>query len=758
MATESRKQTLGHAQVDTNINAPGLVVAARPANFRTPNVTIDRQGPEGLRRIAQALGSFQPLLNKIAKDDLEETNEREFMLGKKARMEAGELDNKGYEDYLEKRGVDGGSAYARGFMSAHGRAQAHRAKRQLSEFVTDHSNDILTDEQFNSAVSTFLAGQLDGMEDADYLSQYLQVMEPAEAQMRDAWQKDQYLTLMQSNRDNFNEGVRGDLLDLATNDAPIQDIHTVQRAWYAQANVMGLSREAANEMVFENLREVAIETGRKDIFGEDDGDFGIFEFAGQDVDDPSKTIPGLAGSEKWQKRIHDARLKINSSIDTANNVKSEREVMLAQMSFDDAIRNEEWTKAEQISEGGVNSKYWSGIAGASKYEEVQKARDEAALVREATELTQQGLAHLSDNPKLTQKIRDKAWLKHKQEIMKQAGGDLQKMPEATQQIIESGFLNGRVDDQFKTAMTSAMPDYVNRWVPAYKLYQQHYKVNPQGTIDAIGTQKYHQFEMYETLLKSMPPENAMYMVASRGTEENMRQAQRILGEDRREHTRTIRNALDTGKSTLPKWFGLSQKSGTATDQSYVYSQVEKNALAYLAYSGQSAEEAIEVGVKQFEAMHRFSMYPGTDKGHWTYTGGRNLPPDYDVALADMSAELVKEYKGTSAEASGYYLSNNPIDPLGPMVLTKADATHQYVTTVKNGKVVPVTYDPLKVAATYRDKMKPSAEEVRAQHQAEQDARIDAMAKAGMSRRERREGDFKSQSELRREQRTDFIPN
>ena len=690
---KTSKQTVGTPQVDTSISAPGLIVAARPANFSTPHVEADMSGVERLRSIAKGLHALTPVIGRVGEAIRTKNDDRDFMIGQADRVRAGELATNGYADYMADNGIETGTARARGFMAAHGRASAHKDKLSLSKFVKEHPSQIVTNDQLNEVITNFMGTQLKGNEDEDFLENYLSIMQNAEASIRDTWAKDQYLQVQQQQATDINVGLRGDLADAHAGGADIQGLLDVSRGYAAHAKAVGLPRETVMDLTLEAMKELAIETEDVSIFGEEAGDFGMWELAYPDIDNPGKMIPGRANSPKFQAKLGDIKRQVQRSISSKAAKRNEMAVLKHGYRIQDAMDKGDFAVARELNEAGVNHEYYTGTAALSTNNRITVAEAKYERKLRNAEAYEQNVLWAAD---MTTAEKQTAVDDYAMELRSNAT-DLNSQIEANQMIREKQVKNAVMDTRTQEALKSTSPmSNPVQFAVVHREYNAYMALDPAYTFNMIGQDAYRMHFMYDSaLLAGMKEGEAMAYVNQANTPETRARIKDLTsGEAGYEMRDKIHKELIRKKHDA--WVDKD-----AANAGFIQDRVTQSALVHYAITG-NMEESIKFGIEAHKARNHLVEYPDGSGSHYVDMKGRPLPPDYSDAEKALNAD--EEYRAEIGLPDGVFVygAPNDLDPSSDrFLLRRTDNGMPIPYTKPNGELGLRSYDPYELVNKHR---------------------------------------------------------
>ena len=304
MPSQTRKQTIGHAQVQSDLRSGGKVITARPAHFNTTPPPIDRQRLENLRNTAEGIGAISVEVERQRQIQLKKYAEKEALLGAADAKLAGE---RSLEQHDEYRNNAKSGFRIQGYMGEVGSQAAYSAQREHDQYVRE--NPMLTEEQFNDSLAGVVATNLKGMNDKHYVKSFLVGMNSYEAKARAGWEQDSYFRAQEETATAFNSVLRDDLASMPEG-TPASDVGARLNQYEQGMREQGFDPDTIFENKVRMAEEHAIRTGDASIFGTDD--LGIWEddITGAD----GKTRPGSANSTKRNKTLTDARNRINRAL------------------------------------------------------------------------------------------------------------------------------------------------------------------------------------------------------------------------------------------------------------------------------------------------------------------------------------------------------------------------------------------------------------------------------------------------------------
>lgn len=676
MARKAAKQTIGHTQVETNINTPGLVVAARPAHFAAPNFRVDQQKVQNLQNIARGYAGFVPVIRQIDQRVRKEQADKDAVRGARDRHVNANITMEDYPRFLEGQSED----YSRGFMGASGRRDAYSKVLAFEEYVKDNGDQILTEEQYNTQLANFIADDLKGMEDESYLAEYLGVTDQYEGRLKSDWQRDQHLKYQNDAAVVLQQDLRMGL-EMVGPEASLQDLHTAGRTMYDTAVTMGIPREIANKMYVEQMAQYAETYGRTDVFGEPDGtSMGLFEMGSASVEDPSKEIPGLANSPKWGPKLDDYKQRIK---DASVQAKVEKDELLVMDRRDEISRLTEagsTNQARALNRQSVDEGLWKGATGASLNDEIT-VQDRKIRQRKNDDLMYSAGVPIDDKSRR----RDAADRYASRQFEGPGMDDIDKQAEARNRTRDMDARNATMNSITRQQLMASPAGDVNRYTAAANEFAVQRAINPNNLRNQIGADKYDEFVMYHDAVDAgMDGPDATAYVRQFNTPEM--------------------NAKVSDFKKTAAFEGMYDRLDSATNGAFngmaESHDLVNMAVPYYMITG-NMDTSIEKAVSIFEDTHHKVELPNGDD-HWVDLRGMDIPPKWEEAQADFSKDTaLRDKLGITDDDADLVWVNDPAYPASDHFLVLRTDTMTFVQEVdEDGIVRQMRVNPLKTTSEY----------------------------------------------------------
>ena len=620
MTTKARKQTIGHAQVQPNFNAPGLVVSARNTSQAAPSVRADLSKADAYRRTSAAFSSFVPVINRIGQKLKAKDDEKEFLIGQTLGKAAGERDAAGYAEFVKENDVETHKQRIAGFNTITGAASAHRAMRSAEEFAAANGDEFQTEEQFNAVITQTYASELKGQEDPAFIAAYLTTAEGYENRMRANWHKDKFLAAQATTRDEFAAAQYHEAEQAAADGATLEEMHELYVGQRELATLSGIDNTTFNDISLMNYEQVALDTNRTDIFG-GDGEEGIFHMSYAGVDDPNTLQAGLAYSAKYADQIGDTGRQISNKAVADKVKRNEMAVYNQGILMNELVGKGKFAQARRMNKQAVEDKLYSGTAAVSKDAAIRK---EEALYEERLRQDQAYGLNRGATSGMTKAEQQATADRYAEAERIEAGNDIAERTQAEAVIRNKNSMNSVIDTKSKDLMKNTYFDGDMAQIQeSHKTFNSYMSVSPSLTKTNIGDEAYRRQMIYKRQLSlGKTPEDAALYTSRYDTPEARQAVNTLKGSPA-----YYEFQADVHKELVKGRFKDSWPDSDATNEAFVAREVSEAAVQMYAVTG-DLEGAIEYGTSVFEANNRFVPFPGEKAGRWVSHGGYPLPPDF----------------------------------------------------------------------------------------------------------------------------------
>lgn len=169
----------------------GAAITARPSGPQSAPTVYD----PGMD-IARSLQSLNPALTKFLGEGVKEEQERQRMLGQRARAMQ-------EDDGVVPMTREQNPEWQRGYMEMHGRMMGIKDSTEIEQFYQDNKN-TLSPEQFEEFLAKQRGSRLEGFEDEDALKLYLPALMQTENKLRDDYARVQVAKVRQQTVEYVN--------------------------------------------------------------------------------------------------------------------------------------------------------------------------------------------------------------------------------------------------------------------------------------------------------------------------------------------------------------------------------------------------------------------------------------------------------------------------------------------------------------------------------------------------------------------------
>lgn len=654
--SKTRSQLVGRQQVNTSVDAPGLVVAARPIRFATPKVNVDKRGAAGLADTARALSSFLPTINGMVRKQKAEHDQNEFIAGQQIRAEAGVLTIAGHQAHMLDNDINKNSSRARGYMASAGRANGYKDLEDWNEWIADNGETIVTDEQYNAAQAKFYADRLKGMEDPDFVSNYLGVQENNEHKSRTRWSQDSYMRVQQETAHNTNVGMRGDIATAVEAEGSLEQIHELAQVHRNQAALNGLAKTETIDMYIDNIEDAAMASGRMELVGTEPGKFGVFELEQEDVNNPGQMMPSIASNPKYHDRLADMQRRVLRATAVKVTKVSDAAKFKQQAVILDHVAQGDYAKARQRLEANVEGGTYSYSQATALSNKIDKAEEKQEKV-ELNHALYSGDTTGSMTPKERQEEAD-----HWSVTSVEGIEDPHELRATLGMNRTKEVKNGVFNSQAKTLMRTSDPALSPQdFLTSVDEFVEYRAINPETTMNQIGKDRYMMYESYlQAQRAGLSKVNAMEHV------------KRMTSPLFREQAKAITKG-PRGKAMIAQIEERlidSQVDGLdVTNAPYVKRTVMENASVYAAMNPGAEEEAVEFGITAYKARHH-TVVNADGKARSIDMKGRTLPEGY----TDTEKLFSDEFAASKGSDSTYYFMPDPLQPTSDLMMVMNDTT------------------------------------------------------------------------------------
>ena len=693
MPRESKTQTTirtGGAQ--SEVVAPSERVISGRLFIQNPYMNVVSDKAKGKLRLADAAKGLQKTVLSVLDKRAQAQEKVDFRDGQEAALTGDSSD----VDYFTRTTAGQTKAFTEGMAAATARKNGHKMTNEIAKDLAN--GDYASEADARGVITSYLEQNLEGMENETYRGVMLDTIEKKEEALLKTWRDEKNVRTLDAVTNDYNAAQRNDFREGAAQGDTVQEMHTTYRTYMDQADMTGITRQAAGEMALQNIEEAAIANGRMDLYG-------IFEIPNQAAEDPSLTLPGLANSPKFQKKMADSQRRAAKAIkaDTATRTNKAEYGMLK--------AHQELVHAESYQEAydNVENLYESGVY-TDKQAIAERERIKTKMVKEDKTIRGAGLAATGE---IGTKGIEEGYTK--KEI--QAGVDkfsrdqyhgatAETMPQTHGIVIGRAVQNGVMPSFHKEHLNNITPHDATGFAEAVELYKRYEQVNPSflqnGRVDKQQTMMFHRYEAMVS--RNIDPESARMMLQQLAPPEY---AESVL--------KTNKAAWDTkideeivNNVDIP-W---SLSEGTVHNGRYVHDRIREGASIYISMNpGANAKEALEYSMKEFEANHSLMQTPDrldedgdTIKGAYVYAyhAGAELPGDFNETAQWYSDKLTEKWAGHEVNQSDWYtVSPSAYSPESDQWdVRKSDGTPVVVVNKEYGYSYPLTVDRKNLSAVY----------------------------------------------------------
>jgi hypothetical protein len=685
MARKTRKQTIGHAQVQSDIKSGGKVIAARPSHFNTTPPPVDRQHLENLQNTARGIGSVAVEVERQRQIFAKKQAEKEALLGAADAKLAGERSMEQYEEYRKSAKT---GARIQGYMSETGRMAAHEAQREHDQFVRE--NPMLTEDQFNESIAGVVSAKLKGMNDKHFVKSFLEGMGNYEANARAAWVQDSYMESQREIASTYNGVLRDDLAALPEGTAAA-DVTERLNTFESVMRQQNFHPDEIFEMKLQAAEEHAIRTGDRTIFGTDD--LGIWEGDVKGAD--GKTRPGSANSPKRNKALRDAQGRVNRALSAGAAKKDKHRELAYRRGFrrDLAEGNLEQAAARKDAE------WEAGNLTAAQMDEAERKIEERH--KEIQREFQLNLA-IDDAAPMPDGVKESEIQGAIDNSAKQVGVVAQQNPddylEAVELHREREVNTGLMDSNFVRKAKSLKPSE-NGDIAAYHrtAFQvaARYEESPELVRKNLGEAATNDMLLYVDQIEAGADNITAYGFMIEASSETGRELRRGFTQDASWKDEVEEHLDDVADDNLDNYFYAKEQMRTRIRTNYIT-------------NGGNMDLAVKHAKQQMDSQFMPVTLPGTDDGDGNEiellveTGGLKLPnaDDMSSAMMALTQDPALRKKFNVPDDAVLYWAPNPNDRNGPWRIYDA-RNHSPIVYSTGGKVQYASVDMRKTVSEYK---------------------------------------------------------
>lgn len=629
-----------------------------------PNVYLQSPRNGRLDQLVTALSAYEPMLRNAADDAAEQE-----------RTAAAKAATTG-----EPLAPEASPAFRSTYMAVRGQSEALKAADELqSAYETEFDKDAGNIDEF---LNTWVAKDIQGVDDKDFLNGYLPIIAQAKTKLRQAYTTRAAEEVQRTAIEDVHNLLVSEFTTAAKNGRAL----TMEQlnARYEQGRSLNLSNQDMNLVAVEAARLASLEYGPS-----------VFDIFDQKKPDGT---PGLTKTKDWGLRIAAYRRQAAA----IQREKQEKQDAVLKFQAFRGARNkaeqgalgvnelEGLLKASLISEGEAKGLYGLQVEAAQRNEAVGKMR--AAI--QASDLT--SLAALETSRPDGASLVKQSFNRFADEALSGAE-DGPALANAASLISDRGAKLGQVYAPWKARLSKANPANPQFEQDAV-LYANLKAANPVYAGQYVDNEQALMFDTYWTMRNQggASPDTARQVALQMASPEG-REAAKQLREGGAGAKLRAKIKADLISSSF---------SANAKNAGYVQQAVTDLAVLNLVNGNSDIEDARQWALDRFQATH------AKLKDRWVFTG--DLPPAADLpdAVDWYTAERAKT-RAAAADPNGYYIM--------PDRRTLTDGTWG-VYAESNDWPEPVRVDPKRLVTAYRKSRAPSAAELTARHTEEKQVR------------------------------------
>jgi len=637
-------------------NGPPSPALETPAG--APNVYLQTPRDGRLDQLVRALGAYEPALQNAVADEAE----ADTVAAAKAVAAGEELQ------------PEASPAFRSTYMSLRGQREGLRAADELTAaYETEFDKDAGNIDEF---LNSWVAKDVQGAEDQDFLKGYLPVVEQAKTRLRtghsvEAAQKVQQTAI---------EDVHGLLLEefsaAAKNGRPLSVEQLNAR--YEQGRALNLTNQDMNLVAVEAARLASIEHGPA-----------VFDVFDQPKPDGT---PGLTKTKAWGMKIAAYR---EQAAAVQREKKEKQDAVLQFRAFRSAYDKaeqgalgtgelENLLKGNLISEGEAKSLYGLQTESAKR---IQTTTQMQAAIR-ASDLA--SLAQLEASRPDGASLAKTGFQKFADEALAGAADDSEQAAMAAAMIADRGAKLGQTYAPWKARLGKSNPASPQFEQDAI-LYANLKAANPVYAGQYVDNEQALLFDTYWTMRNAggADPQTARQVALQMASPEGRESAKQL-----REGGSGAKMRAKIKADLVSNTFAANTKNA-----GYVQQAVTDLALLNLSMGNSDFDAARSWAMERFKATHTKL------KDRWVHTGDLPMLAGLPDATDWYTAERAKQ-RGEAADPKGYYIM--------PDRRTLADGTWG-VYGESNDWPEPVRVDPRKLVSSFHKSQAPSAEALIEQH-------------------------------------------
>lgn len=710
MARDNTTQRSARVEVDTDYKASGLVVAAKETTSPIPHRNYNPQVSADVLLLTQALSSFVPALASKARDQAINKQKTDVQAGIAYAKTATEEQLNNFEAFSKLQTPE----FLMGFEHTNGSARAVELGAQLEAEYDQVKDQLVTPGQYDKWMSGHLNGALEGVDSPHFTQGFLETIARTDDKLREDSITNNYVNIQQSAMADLMTATKGNMVSKmqAGDDTWTDDLQFMRD----KGRLDGISHKQINEMQFELVEEVAIATGRPELF---DAAFGQ---ATPDSDNPDKMIPPLASTPKWSGRIADSKLRAEAVARSKTSQKDEVAKLGHYKKIESEMGNGNFAKAGELADAGVASGLYRSEKAMEYHGKIKTARELAIAKDGIDKAFAFGAYHLAPQvPGYTPKLEQEVVSKRSDERFAAAGDDPIKLEQALEQDIldmrNSGVVIPKYSEPFEYTASSR-----NGFIGAHELAVKMDSISPGASHNLMKADVAIQHDYFQAMLdEGLDADEALARTREAATPEKRESAARQMGFKRVEMEELV-TELAIDEAYTNGW------NKDAIDTAYVQNVVWKTAQNHLMGSGEHADpiRSIEWAAERFKNTHTAMLIPGTSDAFYLEHNGTPFPEEMSAAITYVSDKLVEDFKDdpVNADETGYY----PLKlPDGSYAMHHASGPRKDLPVM--GKNGPWRVEPQQLMHEYLRRDMMSIDEMHAKHeqeladqQAEQEAR------------------------------------
>lgn len=712
MPRQTRKQSsIRTGAGESNVNRPVDPVTTYAPYVSYANIRADSSIGASEMRIAEAAKGFGRSLQQLAVSQHETDIKKRRLAGQADALAEGSLDEWAAKKDAILADPDKGAEYFTAFSVQGARvAAATKSNDLIDDFKTR------TDLNTVAKMEAWFAGEIKtdmdtitGLGEDETTIAYAAKIEETEIALRAKAADRHNVAVYQETETNFNMVVQNELDTVLQGTPTASSILEVLEQQNVNGRAVLLEAGDINEAQVRAVGEFAMAEGKPELLN-------IFEYSRTDVNDPDKTVPGLAFTTQHGASIEDYRKKATKEFDAkvADNLKDTQ--YAAEKHMGDLVRDGKSAEAEVFADLMQEERVFTSAVAASWYQKAHAvSKKENRVARDLVSITN------GDTVSINPKHRKDAVEAYGDRQLERAGmlGSPEAIHEATKDIVATGGQAGVLYPRFKGQLAKLNLMDPEQFAATMELADVVKGTASSLYIDEVPVatrQKIAQANRWAEA--GIGQDQIMVGLQELETPEAIARTKELRA-DKKAMTKLRSSVRDNVATDDGGWFGLSSE---LTNSDEVVEWITENAVDYATRFNADLSDADEWAREQYEASFVTIDLPNGDKQS-IYKGQLGLPTHINEQMQWFSEEFTSEMDPEGNGDVGYYLKPDPASRHSDeREFLVVDSTGRTQTEMRDGLAVPMRVGQRELESKWQEGLFRGAEDAQAEQQSERTRR------------------------------------